>query len=161
MLFRSAGNGSASVIGDSVVLGAKKAIREAIPGVKIDAAVSRMPGAFTGRVKKLNRRNKLANTVVLHPATNGVLTEEILRNTLDPLVNYERVILVNSSVPKPWEKPNNDLIDAVAPDYPNVTVADWHSLAEGQNSFFASDGVHLTAPGAEAFANLIKDTAGL
>jgi len=128
---------------------------------KVDAEVSRMPGAFTGRVKKLNRRDKLANVVVLHPATNGVLTEEILRNTLDPLTDYQRVVLVNASVPRSWEKPNNAIIDDVAPDYPNVVIADWNSRANGESGFFVSDGVHLTGEGARAFAELIKETAAL
>ena len=154
-------NGSVSVLGDSVVLGARNAITETIPEAKVDAEVSRMPGAFTGRVKKLNRRDKLANVVVVHPATNGVLTEEILRNTLDPLTDYQRVVLVNASVPRSWEKPNNAIIDDVAPDYPNVVIADWNSRANGESGFFVSDGVHLTGEGARAFAELIKETAAL
>lgn len=154
-------NGPLSVIGDSVVLGARGAITDAIPGARVDAEVSRMPGAFTGRVKKLNRRDKLANVVVLHPATNGVLTEEILRNTLNPLADYERVVVVNASVPRSWEKPNNRIIDNVVPDYPNVVLADWNREADGKRDFFVSDGVHLTPRGAAAFADLIKQTAGL
>ena len=120
-----------------------------------------MPGAFTGRVKKLNRRDKLANVVVIHPATNGVLTEEILRNTLDPLTDYQRVVVVNASVPRSWEKPNNAIIDDVIPDYPNVVLADWREEADGRSEFFVSDGIHLTGQGARAFAELIKQTADL
>jgi peptidoglycan/LPS O-acetylase OafA/YrhL len=156
-----AANGSVSVIGDSVVLGARGAITDTIPGAKVDAEVSRMPGAFTGRVKKLDRREKLANVVVLHPATNGVLTEEILRNTLDPLVDYERVVVVNAYVPRSWERPNNRIIRNVVPDYPNVVIADWNARADGQRDYFVSDGIHLTRTGAAAFAELIKDSAGL
>lgn len=154
-------NGPVSVIGDSVVLGARNAITDAIPGARVDAEVSRMPGAFTGRVKKLNRRDKLANIVVLHPATNGVLTEEIMRNTLDPLRDYERVVVVNASVPRSWEKPNNRIIKNVVTDYPNVILADWNQAADGKGNYFVSDGVHLTPTGAAAFADLIKDSTGL
>ena len=154
-------NGPVSVLGDSVVLGARNAITEAIPGAKVDAEVSRMPGAFTGRVKKLNRRDKLANVVVLHPATNGVITEEILRNTLDPLTDYEKVVVVNASAPRTWIKPNNKIITRVTKDYPNVVVADWASTADGKPGYFVSDGVHLTKKGAAAFADLIKETADL
>lgn len=156
-----ASNGPVSVLGDSVVLGARTAITNAIPDARVDAEVSRMPGAFTGRVKRLDRRDKLANIVVLHPATNGVLTEEILRNTLEPLSDYERVVVVNASVPRSWERPNNAIIEKVVPDYPNVVLADWNSLAAGNREFFVSDGVHLTRQGAVAFAELIKDSAGL
>jgi peptidoglycan/LPS O-acetylase OafA/YrhL len=152
-------NGPVSVLGDSVVLGARDAITEAMPGAGVDAEVSRMPGAFTGRVKKLNRRDKLANTVVIHPASNGVINEEILRKILDPLQDYEKVVIVNASVPRSWEKPNNRLINKITKDYPNVVVADWNAEADGKSDYFVSDGVHLTKQGAAAFAELIRTSA--
>ena len=145
-----------SVIGDSVILGARGAITDAVPGAAIDAAVSRFPGGFIGRVKKLSRRDLLADTVAIHPGTNGVMPESMLRDLLDQLTDYNRVILINSSVPRTWEKPNNKVIDTVAPDYPNVVVADWKSLASDQPEYFVSDQVHLTSQGARALAELIK-----
>ncbi|MGI9136820.1 MAG: acyltransferase family protein, partial [Candidatus Nanopelagicales bacterium] len=45
--------GTATGIGDSVMLGARGVLRSTIPGIKIDAAVARYPGAFLGRIKKL------------------------------------------------------------------------------------------------------------
>ncbi|MCH1448484.1 MAG: acyltransferase [Candidatus Nanopelagicales bacterium] len=156
-----AANGPVSVIGDSVVLGARSAIKDAIPGVRVDAKVSRMPGGFTGRVKKLDRRDKLANVVVVHPATNGVINAKILRSILDPLTDYERVVIVNASVPRSWEKQNNKVIAKVSPDYPNVVVADWKSASDGRSDYFVSDGVHLTGSGAAAFAEVIREASGL
>jgi peptidoglycan/LPS O-acetylase OafA/YrhL len=153
-------NGSVSVIGDSVVLGARGAITAAIPGAKVDAAVARMPGAFVGPIKRLVRKNQLAPVVVVHPGTNGVLPESILRNILDPLRDY-KVVLVNSDMPRSWRKANNATIAKVAPDYPNVTVADWYSLAKDNDSWFVSDGIHLSKEGAAQFAALIKSRAGL
>ena len=156
-----AANGPVSVIGDSVVLGARSAIKDAIPGARVDAKVSRMPGGFTGRVKKLDRRDKLANVVVVHPATNGVMNAKILRGILDPLTDYERVVIVNASVPRSWEKQNNKVIAKVTPDYPNVVVADWKSASDGRSEYFVSDGVHLTDSGAAAFAEVIREASGL
>ncbi len=156
-----AANGPVSVIGDSVVLGARSAIKDAIPGARVDAKVSRMPGGFTGRVKKLDRREKLANVVVVHPATNGVINAKILRGILDPLTDYERVVIVNASVPRSWEKQNNKVIAKVTPDYPNVVVADWKSASDGRSEYFVSDGVHLTGSGAAAFAEVIREASGL
>src|ERR1051326_3234166 len=39
----------------------------------------------------------------------------------------------------------------VARDYPNVGLADWHDVSQGQPDFFVSDGVHLTVPGMRMF----------
>jgi peptidoglycan/LPS O-acetylase OafA/YrhL len=146
-----------SVLGDSVVLGARSAITDAVPGATIDAAVARFPGGFIGRVKKLSKRNQLGTTVAIHPGTNGVMPEAMLRDLLDQLAEYDRVILINSSMPRSWEKPNNAVIDKVAPDYSNVVVADWNGLAAGNDQFFVSDRVHLSKEGAAAFARLISE----
>ena len=146
-----------SVIGDSVVLGARNAIEKSVPGTSIDASVSRFPGGFIGRVKKLSKRDLLADVVAIHPGTNGVMPESMLRDLLDQLTNYPKVILINSSMPRSWERPNNAVIAKVAPDYPNVVVADWKSTSKDRPDFFVSDKVHLSKKGAEAFAALISD----
>ena len=154
-------NGPMSVIGDSVMLGARGAVKTAVPGARVDAEVARMPGAFVGRIKKLKARDKLAPIVVLHPATNGVLPESMMREMLDLLTDTDKVVVVNSQMPRTWRKSNNAVIDTVVPDYPNAVIADWYSASTGHPEFFASDGIHLTPAGAAAFADLIKQTAGL
>lgn len=154
-------NGTLSAIGDSVMLGARSTIYDVIPGARVDASVSRFPGGFVGRIKKLRAKDKLADIVVLHPVTNGVLPEDMMREMLDLLSDYKRVVVVNASVPRPWERANNDVIDTVVKDYPNAVIADWHKAADGRPEYFVSDGVHLTASGARAYAKLIKRAAGL
>ena len=154
-------NGPMSLIGDSVLLGARKTVQQVIPGARVDAAVSRMPGAFVGRVKKLKKRNKLAPIVVLHPGTNGVLPASILRDMLDPLVDIPTVVVVNASVPRTWEQRNNQVVVDVLQDYPNVVLADWKAASQDHPEYFVSDGIHLTAKGAKAYAQMIKQAAGL
>ena len=150
-------NGPLSALGDSVMLGARGAIQEAIPGTKVDAEVSRMPGAFIGRIKKLRARDKLADVVVIHPATNGVLPEPMMREMLDLLSGVPHVIVVNSAMPRSWRKPNNDVLRDVVPDYPNAVLVDWHALSADSPEYFTSDGIHLTPRGAQVFAQAIRD----
>ncbi len=151
--------GTATGIGDSVMLGARGALRSTIPGIKIDAAVARYPGAFLGRIKKIRAAGLLADTVVLHPGTNGVIPESIMRQMLDLLKDRKRVVVVNDDVPRTWNEANNDVISAVIPDYPNAVIADWKSASKGHPEYFVSDGIHLTALGARTYANLIKKAA--
>ena len=158
---RTRNNGSVTVIGDSVLLGAADSVRSLIKGARIDAAVSRMPGAVRGRVRSLSENGKLADTVVIHTGTNGVIPEDIMRDMLDMLKDRTKVVVVNAAVPRVWEKPNNKVIENVAADYPNVTVVDWHAAADGHPEYFVSDGVHLTTTGEKVFARLIKEATGL
>ena len=153
--------GPVSAIGDSVLLGARSAVKEAIPGIRVDAAVARMPGSFIGDIRELIASDKLAPIVVVHPGTNGVLTESMLRNMLEQLSDYPRVVIVNSDVPRVWQDPNNEVIAKVVPDYPNAVIADWYAASAGKRDYFVSDGVHLTAKGAAAYAKVIKDATGL
>lgn len=154
-------NGPATLFGDSVMLGARSAIYDAIPGARVDAAVSRFPGAFTGRIAKTKRIGRLADVVVIHAGTNGVLPESIMRDMLDQLTDRERVVVVNTAVPRPWRAPDNAVIAAVTKDYPNVVVVDWNAAAQGHPEWFVSDGVHLTSAGAKAYAEIIKKATGL
>lgn len=154
-------NGNLSAIGDSVMLGARTVLKEAIPGTKVDAAVSRFPGAFIGRLKKYVARDKLADVVVLHPGTNGVLPEDMMRDMLDVVKDVPTVVVVNDNMPRSWRTPNNKVIDKVVPDYPNAVLADWYAVSKDNPEYFVSDGIHLTPKGARAYAKLIKSAAGL
>ena len=154
-------NGRVSAIGDSVMLGARTTLKEVIPGTRVDAEVSRMPGAFIGPLKRYVARGKLAPIVVIHPATNGVLPEEMFREMLQILKEVPKVVVVNSNMPRTWRDPNNAVIDKVLPEFDNVVLADWRSASDGRDEYFVSDGIHLTTAGATAFAELVRQTAGL
>lgn len=154
-------NGNLSGIGDSVMLGARSTLKEVIPGTKVDAAVSRFPGAFIGRLKRYVAKDALADVVVLHPGTNGVLPESMMREMLDILKDTPRIVVVNDNMPRTWRNPNNDVMAAVVPDYANAVLVDWYAASKNHPEYFVSDGIHLTAKGARAYARLIKKAAGL
>lgn len=145
-----------TAIGDSVMLGARKSVQRAVDGVRVDAAVARYPGAFIGRVIKLDRAGALGPVVVLHPGTNGVIPEDMMRTLLDRLGDRQ-VVVVNDAVRRSWARRNNAVMASVVKDYPNATLVDWHATADGHPEYFVSDGVHLTGPGATAYARLIAD----
>ncbi len=152
-------NGRLSAIGDSVMLGARSTLKDTIPGTKVDAAVSRFPGAFVGRLKRYVSRDKLAPVVVLHPGTNGVLPAAMMREMLDVLVDTPRVVVVNDQMPRSWRTPNNKVMAKVVPEYENAVLVDWYAESKDHPEYFASDGIHLTSKGAQAYADLIEAAA--
>ena len=155
-------NGALTAIGDSVMLGVAEQLKAKIEGTKVDAEVSRQASGVLKRVQRLARKGLLAPTVVIHTGTNGVVTEEQLREMLDILSDRDRVIVVNANVPRPWMQPNNELIAAVVPDYPNAVIADWYAVSAGQSDYFVSDGVHPQWPsGIRAFVREIRRAAGI
>lgn len=152
-------NGRISAIGDSVMLGARETLKSVIPGTKVDAAVSRFPGAFVGKLKRYSKQGKLAPTVVLHAGTNGVMPEAMLREMLDILDETPRVIVLTTNMPRSWRAPNNKVIKSVVPDYPNAVLVDWYAESKDHPEWFTSDGIHLTPKGARAYAKMIRKAA--
>ena len=158
----SAADLNAVAIGDSVMLGVADQLMSKIDGTKVDAEVSRQASGVLERVQKLSKKGLLAPTVVIHTGTNGVVTEDQLREMLDLLSDRDRVVVVNTNVPRPWRKPNNELIAAVVPDYPNAVIADWYGASVDNPEYFVSDGTHPQWPdGIKAFVREIMRAVGL
>jgi hypothetical protein len=155
-------NGALTAIGDSVMLGVASQLMEKIDRSKVDAEVSRQASGVLERVQKLSKKGLLAPTVVIHTGTNGILTEEQLREMLDILSDRKRVVVVNTNVPRPWMEPNNELIAKVVPDYPNAVIADWYSVSADNPEYFVSDGTHPQWPsGIKAFVREIMRAVGM
>ena len=146
---------SLTAIGDSVLLGARHALQKSIADAETDAEVGRQAAVVLTRLQKLRETRLLADQVLVHLGTNGVVTEPQLRAALDGLRDRARVVVVNAAAPRRWVAPNNALIDRVLTDYGNVVLADWARVADGHPEFFVSDGVHLSPSGQRAFVGEI------
>ena len=67
----------------------------------------------------------------------------------------QRIVLVNTRVPRPWQQQVNETIAAVAQTYPNATVVDWYGDSAAYPQYFYPDGVHLDPAGAKYYASLL------
>lgn len=142
-------------VGDSIMLGAAAALDEALPGVTIDAAVSRQIGATVDLLRARQASGSLGEVVIVHLGNNGYASPERVAELLDILAGVPRVVLVNTAVPRSWAGPNNATLSAAAPRYPNVVLVDWQTASAGNYGLFWDDGVHLRPEGASYFASLI------
>ncbi len=146
-----------AVFGDSVVLGARKSLRESLGEIAIDAEVARSPEAISERIRVRHTERKLGQVVVIHMGTNGKMRDDVLRKTLEGLTDRKRIVVVNVRVPRSWMKPNNKVIAETVLDFPNVRLVDWAVESKGKKKYFSPDGVHLTKSGAKSFADLINE----
>lgn len=144
-----------TVLGDSVLLGARKAFESRVEAARVDAVVGRQARDMVQRIRQLKEQSLLGSKVVLHIGTNGYVTEDQLKTILTLLDDRERVILVNAAAPRRWVDKNNELIVKIAADHPNTVVADWSSVATDHPEYFVSDQVHLTGKGQRAFVDEI------
>jgi peptidoglycan/LPS O-acetylase OafA/YrhL len=143
-------------IGDSVMLGARSTLKKFLPGLAVDAAVSRFPGGFLGPMRRYETKGTLSPVVVIHPGTNGTLTESMMRAILNIVATHPRVVVVNNNMPRSWRDSNNEAIWNVVPEYPNAVIANWRGASKDHPEYFVSDRIHLTKKGAQAYAALIK-----
>lgn len=143
-----------TMIGDSVMLDAKKPLQRLIPGVAVDAKVSRQFSEAGLQAVRLAGFGALGPIVVVHLGTNGPMSEASLNRLLNALSD-RRVILVTAKVPRPWEALTNQRIIDAGNRFDNVEVLDWHALAAPHPEWFVKDGTHLKAGGIVAYTDLI------
>jgi lysophospholipase L1-like esterase len=137
------------------MLGSRFALQQRIPGIYVNAAVSRQWYTAPSIASALSAAGYLRSTVVVHLGTNGAVTNGGLDKLLAELGSGRRVVLVNTRVDRPWEQLVNQRLSEAAASHPNVRLVDWYAASNGHPEYFVHDGVHLTVDGAHAYANLI------
>lgn len=140
-------------LGDSVMLGASGALQAAIPGIEVDAVVSRQFREAPGIAFWKSQAGVLPGTVVVHLGTNGTVLPGTCDELMAVLAN-RRVVIVGLTVPRSWEAANNvTLRDCAVRN--GAAFVDWHALSAGRADLLAADGFHLNAAGATAYAAAI------
>ncbi len=144
-----------TAIGDSVMLGAKGALEARIPGIRVDAVVSRQFGNGIDLVRSLKAANQLSPVVVIALGTNGVITDGHMAALQPLLADRQRVIFVNLKVPRSWEAGDNDVLQRWVPRYGNAVLVNWNGEGSIHPEFFYSDRIHVNANGQARYADLI------
>lgn len=144
--------GRITAVGDSVMLDYQSALQTDIPGIEIDAAVSRQWSDGVQILEELKASGQLGAEVIVGLGSNGPVTTDDFDAMMQVLNGASRVVFVNTHVDRPWQDPNNAVLANGATRYPNVVVADWATLAAQNPIWFGSDGTHLPIDGAGAMA---------
>ena len=131
-----------------------------IPGVTVDAAVSRQWSDGEAILQSLKANDQLGGDVIVALGTNGPITDTDFDNMMAILGGASRVVFVNVHVDRPWQDTNNAVLADGATRYRNVVIADWATLAAQNPQWFGEDGTHLAidGPGADALAALVAST---
>ena len=142
-------------IGDSVMLGARGSLMGAIPGIAVDAKVSRQFGQAVDVLSYYRNIHLLPNVVIVHLGTNGKFGPGAL-DALMRAAGFRQVFFVNAFVPRAWEVDVNAALAAGAQRWHNAHVLDWHGYAAKHLDWFAADGFHLSRIGARAYAQFVR-----
>jgi peptidoglycan/LPS O-acetylase OafA/YrhL len=144
-----------TAVGDSVMLAAAQELHSVLPGVYIDAQVSRQMAAGLAEVSSLATAGLLRHVVIVGLGTNGTVTSGQIRDLLAEIGPSRKLVLVNTYEARPWEHADNSVIGAAARRYPNVVLANWHATIAHRTSLLWEDGVHPSPSGARLYAEVV------
>jgi peptidoglycan/LPS O-acetylase OafA/YrhL len=143
-------------VGDSVMLASAPQLQRALPGISIDAKISRQVSTGLSVVQQLAASGDLRRVVVFALGTNGTFTAAEMHQLLAAIGPHRKLVLVNSYEARPWEAGNNHVIATAAHRHRNVVVANWFATIEHRTNLLYSDEVHPQPPGARLYAHMVK-----
>jgi hypothetical protein len=136
-----------------------------IPGIDVDAEVSRQWDEGISLVEDLLADRTLGSTVVIDLGTNGPVDLEQFQQMMTALAGASVVVFVTVHLPPSysWAESVNATLEQGVPMYHNTRLANFNALADANPGWFGSDGVHMPigGTGAQAMAHLIATTAGV
>lgn len=153
--------GQVTAVGDSVMLDYQAPLQQDIPGINVQAAVSEQWSAGEQELQTLKSEGQLGAVVIVGLSTNGPIASSDFDAMMSILSGASRVVFVTIHVDRPWQDPNNAVLDAGVSQYPRAVLADWYGLVSQNPGWLYSDSTHLPidGPGAQALANLVASKA--
>lgn len=149
----SSGGRSADVvlIGDSLSVRAEKQLQKDIPGVQINAKVSRQ---FSQGLEILESEKPQAKTVVMALGTNGTVDQSMVDRAKKAAGNARLILM---TVGGPGVQSAKQVNPLVKKNSDSVGIADWEAEVKKHPDYLTSDGVHQSPSGTEAFSRVIAD----
>lgn len=143
-----------SIIGDSLVVGSQKYIRNLFfdRRIHIDAQVGRQFRSAFDIIHSV----KPGSIVVINLFNNSPVDYQEIESLVKILRDRNiHIVFVNTHVPRSWREYNNRNLQLIKLRYPEVYVLDWGNIINTfcfERNCLRSDGVHLTQEGSFYYA---------
>lgn len=147
---------SVTMVGDSVMLGASPSLLGMMPDCVIDAKVSRQLVQADVVLDSLEAQGLLRQTVVMGLGTNGPFSVAKGQELIDRLGSGRMIYWITVYGRElSWQEESNATIRQLAAQNENVHIIDWSQAVSGHPEWLCGDGIHLSAAGREAYANIV------
>ncbi|MBR6459700.1 MAG: acyltransferase [Actinomycetaceae bacterium] len=147
-----------SLIGDSVSLGSSAALQERLPGIAIDAVVSRNITHVPGIIDTMLAQGTLREYVIISVSANSAISQADIDSLLEKIGPERKLVLVTGYGPErcTWIPPTNAAIrEAADANEKQIRVVDWETIAASNQHLLAGDRVHPNTEGTGLFADEI------
>lgn len=145
-----------TAVGDSVMLAAAPKLLDGLPGIAVDAKVSRSMWAAPGILRGLEKRGELRRYVVVALGTNGPVDEGVLRQIVRIIGPDRSLVLVTAWAPRDWIDGVNRRLRDFARTHDNVVVARWDEAIAPHPEALAGDGIHPGTRGGTIFTRTVR-----
>lgn len=145
-----------TAVGDSVMLASAPALFEKLPGIDVDAAVSRSIWAGPDIIDALESSGRLRDHVIIALGTNGSVDTGVLQRIADTVGRDRDLVLVNAYAPRDWIPGVNSELTAFADARSGVVVADWAGAIAPREDLLAGDRIHPGMAGGRIFADVVE-----
>jgi hypothetical protein len=144
-------------VGDSVMLGAARYLRDPGVQVEVDAAVGRQVSTTVELLEQARRSRSLPDVVLIHIGNNGTFRDHQFDRMMTALADVPTVVFMNTKVPRRWQDPNNLVLTEGVLRNPRIKLIDWLAYSKDHPEWFRDDGYHLQPDGAAAYAALLRE----
>jgi peptidoglycan/LPS O-acetylase OafA/YrhL len=149
-------SGRILALGDSVMLGCRRQLKEALHHrVRIDATVGRQIDDTINELQRLRRHHRLPKTIVIQVGNNGPLWYPDLTRLRHALHGIPDVIVVNVRNATSWQDESNHALVGWLHDWPAAHLADWYGSSTNK---MLSDGTHPWPQACWNYARVIANT---
>jgi peptidoglycan/LPS O-acetylase OafA/YrhL len=148
-----------TAIGDSVMLASAAQLRAELPGIYVDARVSRQISQGIAVTQQLDSGGELRPIVVVGLGTNGAVTMQQVRALMAVAGQKRMLVLVNTFVPRPWQAEVNTVVADAARRYRDVALANWFATIRNRTSLLWEDDVHPRPAGGALYARMVATAA--
>ena len=145
--------GLITAVGDSVMLASAPELQSTLPGITIDASVSRGMYSADDILLALKAAGQLHPVVVIGLGTNGPITARELVAILRILGPDRQLVLVNAYAERDWTDGVNATLAEFAAGNRRVELANWHDTIAGRLDLLAGDQVHPGPSGGQLYAD--------
>ena len=128
------------------MLAAAPWLQEELPGIAIDAEVSRSMFVAPDLVQAAVDSGTMRPILILGLATNGDVEASDLQEVLDILGPDRLLVVVNGQAPRDWIPIGNKVVEDFARAERDVELANWHAAIAPSIQELASDEVHPGGP---------------
>ena len=143
-------------LGDSVMLGCSRQLREALHHrVRVDATVGRQIDDTINELQSLRRHHRLPKTIVIQVGNNGPLWYHDLVRLRHALHGIRDVIVVNVRNSTSWQDESNHALATWLQGWPTAHLADWYGSSTNK---MLSDGTHPWPYACWNYARVIENT---